>query len=292
MSDLLHVFMFEQIAVRGALVQLDECWREIRGLRNYPALLERLLGESVVASALLASTIKSTGGTLLLQMQGQGPVSLLVAECSNDFGLRCTARWDGALQVAPLRELIGDGRCAITLGGGDGRPDYQGIVPLESSTLAGALEDYMGRSEQLDTRLWLFASTVGASGLLLQRVPKRHDADPDAFNRVVHLGATATADELCTLSAPALLRRLFPEDDVRLFGGRALRFACTCSRARVQTMLETLGQSEVEQVLAEKGQVEVTCEFCNRSYLFTPTDCRQLFEANHPDASSPGENGS
>jgi molecular chaperone Hsp33 len=292
MSDLLHVFLFEQIAVRGALVQLNESWREIRGLHNYPAPLERLLGESIVASALLASTIKTTDGALILQVQGQGPVSLLVAECSNDFGLRCTARWNGALPSESLGKLFGDGRCAITLGGGEGRPVYQGIVPLESATLAGALENYMVRSEQLDTRLWLFASTTDASGLLLQRVPQRSDTDPDTFNRVVHLGATATAAELCTLSAPALLRRLFPEDDVRLFGGRELRFACTCTRARVCTMLATLGQSEVEQVLAEQGQVEVTCEFCNRGYIFTLTDCQQLFAADYPDPSSLRENGS
>ncbi len=292
MSDQLHVFLFEQIGVRGALVQLDEAWREIRRLREYPAPLERLLGESVVASALLASTIKSSSGTLLLQIQGQGPISLLVAECSNDFGLRCTAHWDGALAVAPLSDLFGDGRCAITLGGSDGRTLYQGIVPLESATLAAALENYMDRSEQLDTRLWLFTSKEGASGLLLQRVPPQRDADSDAFNRVVHLGATATADELCKLSAPALLRRLFPEDDVRLFGGRALRFSCTCTRARVQTMLETLGQREVEQVLTDQGQVEVTCEFCNRSYAFTPVECRQLFAVDHPGPSALPENRS
>ena len=114
MNDLLHVFLFEQIGVRGALVQLDESWREIRGLRSYPASLERLVGESLVASALLASTIKRTGGTLLLQMQGQGPVSLLVAECSNDFGLRCTANWAGTPPVASLSDLFGEGRCACT----------------------------------------------------------------------------------------------------------------------------------------------------------------------------------
>jgi molecular chaperone Hsp33 len=138
-SDQLHVFLFEQLAVRGALVQLDEAWREIRALRNYPPVLESLLGESVVAAALLASTIKRSDGTLLLQMQGRGPVNLLVAECSSEFGLRCTARWEGPLAPAPLKDLIGNGRCAITLGSGEGRSLYQGIVPLESPRLAGAL---------------------------------------------------------------------------------------------------------------------------------------------------------
>jgi molecular chaperone Hsp33 len=277
MSDQLHVFLFEHIAVRGALVQLEETWRTIRQLRAYPETLERLLGESVVASALLASTIKSNTGALLLQIQGQGPVQLLVAECSSDFGLRCTARWEGTLPVAPLSELFGDGRCAITIGGGDNRPLYQGIVPLESATLSGALEQYMDRSEQLETRLWLFAAPNNAGGLLLQRVPQSFDTDPDAFNRIVHLGSTVRPEELFTLSAPALLRRLFFEDDVRLFTSREVFFRCSCTRERVQAMLVMLGQIELEQLIADKGTVQVTCEFCNQAYAFSPDECRRWF---------------
>ena len=285
MSDRLHVFLFENLAIRGALVQLDETWREIRALRNYPPVLKSLLGESVVATALLSSTIKRSDGTLLMQMQGRGPVSLLVAECSSEYGLRCTARWTGAIARVPLKDLFGDGRCAITLGTGSGRPLYQGIVPLESLDLAAAIEDYMRRSEQLETRIWLFADDAAASGLLLQRIPEGVCADPDAFNRIALLSATVTPRELHSLSAPALLRRLFPEDDVRLFGGRPLHFACTCTRERVGTMLEMLGQVEVSKVVAERGQVDVTCEYCNRAYTFSAEQCGQLF-ASPPAAAN------
>ena len=287
MSDQLHVFSFEQLAVRGALVQLDAAWREIRGLRVYPRALERLLGESVVAAALLASTITRIGGRLLLQIQGRGPINLLVAECSGDFGLRCTARWQGEPASAPLGELFGEGRCAITLGGEQGRLLYQGIVPLESPTLAGALESYMRRSEQLDTRLWLFAGEAAASGLLIQRVPDWQDADADAYNRVCTLAATASAQELHALSAPVLLRRLFPEDDLRLFDGRHLSFACSCTRERVQTMLRMLGRDEVAQVIADRGKVDVTCEFCNRPYAFTADECMRMFDPGATGSSVP-----
>lgn len=281
MSDQLHVFLFERFAARGALVQLTESWRAIRRLREYPEMLERLLGESVVAAALLASTLKRSTGSLILQIQGQGPVKLLVAECASDFALRCTARWQGALAPAPLGALFGNGHCAITVGGGGDRPVYQGIVPLESATLTGALERYMDRSEQLETRLWLFASSDHAAGLLLQRVPQPEEADREDFNRAVHFAATVTASEICALSAPALLRRLFPQDDVRLFSGRTLRFRCSCTSERVRNMLLMLGKAEVEQVIADQGKVEVTCEFCNQAYSFEPAECLAWFADSH-----------
>jgi molecular chaperone Hsp33 len=214
-----------------------------------------------------------------MQMHGDGALSLLVAECSGDFGLRCTARWQGPIAAQPLTALLGSGRCAITLGGAGGEPRYQSVVPLTGSTLAAAIEGYMGRSEQLDTRIVLCAGSHAASGLILQRIPERGDTDADGWNRIVQLGSTVTAAELAELPAPALLRRLFSEEDVRLFSGRALRFACSCSPQRVLGMLRTLGPEEVEAILEEQGRVEVTCEFCGRRYAFGPAQCRELFAA-------------
>ncbi|MCC7079090.1 MAG: Hsp33 family molecular chaperone HslO [Burkholderiales bacterium] len=276
MSDSLHAFVFEGVAARGAIVQLDAAWRSLRTLRAYPAAVESLLGEGLVAAALLASTLKRTHGSLLLQMQGDGPLQLLVAECSSDFGLRGTARWSDPIERAPLNALIGAGRCVITLGGASGAR-YQGVVPLESGTLSQALEAYMRRSEQLDTRMALHADADAAAGLLLQRIPDRTDADPDAWNRVQLLAGTASTGELHALPAPMLLRRLFPQDDMRLFEGRALRFACSCSAQRVRDTLIGLGRNEVEEVLAERGSVEITCEFCGQTYALSAEQCRALF---------------
>ena len=278
MSDLLHTFVFEKSAVRGAIVQLDSAWRFMRSLRAYPPPVEALLGESVVAAALLASTLKRTHGALLLQMQGDGALGLLLAECSSDYGLRGTARWTEPIAPAPLSTLLGAGRCAITLGG-RGAPSYQGVVPIEGASLSQALESYMQRSEQLETQIALHAGTDAAVGLLLQRVPGGHDSDPDDWNRVRHLARTASAQELRELAVPTLLRRLFAHDDVRLFDGRPLAFACSCSQKRVQGMLLGLGRAEVEEVLAEQGRIEVTCEFCGQVYTFDPDQCRELFSA-------------
>jgi molecular chaperone Hsp33 len=278
MSDSLHVFLFEHCAVRGAIVQLDAAWRFMRSLRAYPAVVEALLGESIVAAALLASTLKRTHGSLSLQMQGDGPLGLLFAECSSDYGLRATAYWSGPIAPAPLSSLLGSGRCVITLGSG-GAPSYQGIVPIESSTLAQALEAYMERSEQLQTQIALDAGSDAAVGLLLQRIPGGTDADPDDWNRIRHLAHTVSARELRELTVPTLLRRLFPQDDVRLFDGRPLAFACSCSEQRVQGMLLGLGRAEAEAVLAERGRMEVACEFCGQVYTFDAERCRALFAA-------------
>jgi molecular chaperone Hsp33 len=277
MSDLLHVFVFEQIAVRGALVQLDASWRFIRSLHAHPAAVESLLGEGIVAAALLASTLKTGAENVLLQMHGEGPMRLLVAECSSEFGVRCTARYSDVDAAATLTELLGHGRCAITVSSVSTPRRYQGIVPLEEPTLARVLESYMARSEQLESRIILCADDSAASGLLLQRIPEKTDADADAWNRVFHLASTVSAQELRALAAPTLLRRLFPEDDVRLFAGRAIRFQCSCSQARVGGMLKSLGSAEVEDILAEQGKVEVTCEFCGQRYEFGPAQCRSLF---------------
>jgi molecular chaperone Hsp33 len=275
-SDLLHTFIFEHIAVRGAIVQLDSAWRFMRGLRAYPPLVQSLLGESVVAAALLASTLKRTHGSLLLQMQGDGELKLLLAECSSEYGLRATARWSESIAPAPLHELLGAGRCVITLGG-RGAATYQGIVPMERSSLSQALEDYMLRSEQLESRITLHSDAQAAVGLLLQRIPDGTDSDPDDWNRIQHLAATTSAQELRDLPVTTLLRRLFPQDDVRLFEGRRLQFACSCSLERVQSMLIGLGRAEVEEVLAEQGRMEVTCEFCGQVYAFTAAECRDIF---------------
>jgi len=278
MSDLLHTFMFEHIAARGAIVQLEAAWQSMRALRRYPSIVESLLGESVVAAALLASTLKRDRGSLSIQMQGDGDLTLLLGECSNDYALRGTARWREGIGQAPLERLIGRGRCAITLRAeGDAGASYQGVVPIEGASLAQALEAYMERSEQLSTRLFLHAALDGCSGLLLQRTPARADRDPDDWNRLQHLAATVRPEEMRDCSAPELLRRLFPHDDLRLFSGRDLSFACSCSRERVRGMLAALGAEEVESVLNEQGKMEVACDFCGRAYTLSPEECRALF---------------
>jgi molecular chaperone Hsp33 len=273
--DTLQRFVFERARVRGELVRLDETWREVRRRREYPGAVRGALGELTAASVLLAATLKFEGGALVLQVQGGHPVDLLVVECQADLSLRAMARWDGGLSGLPpqptLHELAGGGRCALTLDPGGGLAPYQGIVPLEGRTTAQVLERYMARSEQIGTLFSLASSEERAAGLLIQRLPEAGgratpDADPDLWNRVCHLAATLTRAELLERPGRDILRRLFHQEDLRLFETMPVRFACRCSRERVAGLIRMVGAEEVRKALADRGAIDVTCEFCGERY--------------------------
>ena len=307
MLDELHKFIFEGLPVRGMLVRLGPSWRESlrrrEGRGAYPAPVRALLGEMAAAATLMQANIKFDGA-LILQVFGDGPVKLAVAQVQPDLSFRATATVLGELpgdaRLAALLNVHGKGRCSITLDPQDkssGAQPYQGVVGLRGDageplqTLAEVLEHYMLQSEQLDTRLMLAATDEGAAGLLIQRLPVEGEGNlerqrredeiglNEAFNRIAHLTATLTRDELLTLDADTLLRRLYWEEDLRRFEPLAPRFACTCSRERVRRMLHGLGAPEVEGIVAERGEVEIGCEFCGLQYRFDAVDVGELFAA-------------
>lgn len=287
MSEL-HKFLFQGLPVRGMLVRLDDGWRELlrRRADAWSPTVRSLLGEMTAAATLMQAGIRFDGA-LVLQIVGDGPLKLAVAEVQPDLSFRATATLAGDVgQGDSLHELLdrhGNGRCAITLAPREPKPGqqpYQSIVPLRSpggepvAGLAHAIEHYMLQSEQLATRLVLAANDDVAAGLLVQRLPVQ--GDDDAWPRISALAATLGRDELLALDAPTLLRRLFHEEDVRRFEPLAPRFACTCSRERVRHMLLGLGRAEVESILAERGSVEVACEFCGLAYRFDEVDVGEL----------------
>lgn len=277
MKDSLQRFLFEHLAVRGELVHLDATWQAVLERHDYPAPLRAVLGELMAAGALLAATVKFDGA-VILQLHGTGPVTLIVVECTNANLLRATAKWAGDLGPGGLRTLLGAGRFSITLApASSGAPTYQGVVDLAGGTVAACLEHYMAHSEQLRTRLALAADIRHAAGMLLQELPGNRDADPDAWNRVSQLAATLTERELLELPPEILLRRLYHEDDVRLFESSPVAFRCSCTAQRVVAMLRMLGEAEVRDIIAERGAVEVTCEFCNKRYSFDAVDAEQVF---------------
>ena len=315
MSEL-HKFLFDGLPVRGMLVRLTESWREMLGRREpgqeYPPELRDMLGEMSAAAVLMQANIKFNGA-LVLQVMGDGPVKLAVAEAQPDLAFRATAKCIG--EVAPgatLEAMVnvnGRGRCAITLDPKDkfpGQQPYQGVVPLYGDQreplqkVSEVLEHYMLQSEQLDTKLVLAANGDIAAGLLIQRLPvegegnlegKRNEDDiglSDAFNRISILAGTLTAEELLTLDADTVLRRLFWEETVTRFEPQAPRFACTCSRERVGQMLRGLGREEADSVLAERGDIEIGCDFCGRHYRFDAVDVGALFTSDHDQ---PGASG-
>ena len=298
--DSMHRFVFEHYPIRGHLVHLDAAWRALIEHRDYPEGIRDLLGEAVAASLLLAATIKFDG-VLSLQLQGDGFVHLMLAQCTSGLGVRGLARYreDGerlpaaADPDARVADLIGAGNLTVTLETDAGAQRYQGIVPISGERLAESLQGYFENSEQLPTRLWLYADAQGASGMLLQRLPGESGGASragaaevdDAWRRVQLIGDTLTREELRTLTDLEILRRLFNEDDLRLFEPSPVYFRCRCSRERVAGMLQGLGEAETRGVLAERGEVEVRCDFCNRAYVFDAVDVARLFNAG---ASSDG----
>jgi len=281
LHDNLQRFVFEDTPIRGEIVRLDATYRAVLDRRDYPPAVREVLGELMAAVALLASTLKFEG-KLIMQIQGSGPVKLLMAECTQRGTMRALAQWHGDVERAPLAEMIGTGQFAITIDPDDSRERYQGIVDLEGGSVAKALEHYFAQSEQLETRLWLAADREQAAGMLLQKLPDAQREDVDTWDRAVHLGSTLTRLELLSLPVREILRRLYHEDDIRLFARQPVSFRCSCSRERVEAVLRMLGQDEVESILNERGNVDVNCEFCGAHYEFDSVDAAQLFVAAAP----------
>lgn len=307
MSEL-HKFIFDGLPVRGQLVRLTDGWRELLRRRVdsgqvLPAPVRALLGEMTAAATLMQANLRFNGA-LVLQVMGDGPVRLAVVEVQGDLAFRATAKVLGEVAAdAGMADLVNgrtESRCVITLDPCDkdqARQPYQGIVALRAAdgaplaSVSAMLEHYMRQSEQLETRLVLAANDELAAGLLIQRLPVEgagnlgevtaESAVDEAFNRIALLTATLTADELLTLDATTLLRRLYWEEPLRRFeplvGEFAPRFECRCSRGRVGRMLQGLGRDEVDGILVEQGRVEIGCEFCGLQYRFDAVDVGELF---------------
>ena len=291
-ADSLRRFVFERYPFRGQVVHLGPAWRAMMEHHEYPDEIRDSLGEAAVATVLLASTLKFHG-QLSLQLRGTGPMHLMLVECSDGLAVRGVARFREAPPTRDLRVLSGDGTLTVTLEGEDLANRYQGIVPLAGERMQDCLREYFETSEQLPTRLWLRADAEQASGLLVQRLPLTsrpasatesgsggisEEEVEDAWQRVQLVAGTVTDAELASLPDRDLLRRLFAEDDVRMFEAAPVFFRCRCSRERVETMLKSLGHDEIEGVLAERGSVEVRCEFCSRAYRFDAVDVGALFK--------------
>ncbi|MDO9282658.1 MAG: Hsp33 family molecular chaperone HslO [Methylotenera sp.] len=294
-QDTLQRFVFENTPVRGNLVNLTSTFQLALNKQSLPSGLRQALGELMAASALLTATLKMNGA-LVLQIQSKGLLKLLVVECNSDFGIRATAKWTGDVNdQQSLFDLIEHGQFMITLDPKDGGQAYQGIVPLEGDSISAILENYMLRSEQIDTKIWLSCDGNTAAGMLLQKLPEtmnqvtqnqeHAEHDVDTWNRVGHLASTITDDELLNLPTETLLKRLFNEEDIRLFEASHTAFFCSCSRESVANMLRMLGPDELSSIIEEQGQIEVNCDFCNTHYKFDKIDAAQLLVA---EVTTPG----
>lgn len=285
MSDTLQRFLFEHAAIRGEVVQLEAAWQAVLERHDYPPSVREPLGQLIAASVLLAATMKFNG-SITLQVRGDGPINLLVVDCSPHHGddesgplyhVRGMATWNGEVPEGDLQSRFGNGNLVITVDPGPGSKRYQGIVALSGSSMADAIDDYLERSEQLPTRMWLEANEQRVAGLLLQKLPEEKSEDAEAWNRVTTLAATITADELLELEQQEVIHRLFHEEDMRLFESQPVAFHCTCSSERVEDTLRGMGHDEVMAIIESEGAVEVTCQFCNRLYRYDAVDAERLF---------------
>jgi molecular chaperone Hsp33 len=304
--DEVRRFIVENRPVRGHWVRLEGAWRELRAHRDYPQPVRELLGQAVAASVLLAATLKFRG-QLTLQLQGNGAVSLLVAQCTHDYRLRAVARFDAAAVSALsangasedptgatdgiFRRLVGsEGRIAVTVEADERNTRYQGIVPLSGDSLAGSLETYFARSEQLPTRVLLAADGERGAGVLVQKLPEDAATDETQMREVWEQAERGierlSPEDLLRCPVEELLGRGFAAHDMRLFRGAPVQFECRCSHGRVTSLLRALGPDEVRDVLREQGSVTVTCEFCHRPYRFDAGDVEALFG----DGAEPGGN--
>jgi molecular chaperone Hsp33 len=276
-KDLLRRFLFAELGVRGEWVKLTDSWQAAKQHQQGPEIVQQQLGQALAAVVMLSATIKFKG-SLIMQAQGDGQIKTLVAQATDAKKIRGLVRSADEVSQGALEDLFGDGRLVLTIGSDNARP-YQGIVPLQGQNLAAAIQTYFEQSEQLKTRLWLFADDTQAAGLLLQELPQQQK-DPDDWERIVMLANTITSQELLELDSEAILYRLFNEDKVTIYPAEPVEFGCSCSREKIENTLRTLGRAELEQILQERPLIEVDCEFCNGNYQFDSIDVEKLLRTD------------
>lgn len=292
MTDTLHRFLFKNAPVKGELLHLPNTWHNMREHQHYPAPVEKILGELVAASALLSANLKFDG-SLIMQVHGDGPLQLLVAECRSDLTVRATAKIRDSVILTDnttLKELVninGNGKFAITLDPNhrqEGQQPYQSIVPLVGETMAEVLEHYMANSEQLDTKIQLAANEHNAAGFLLQRLPNHGGGLNVDFSHswqdLLSIAHTLSNDELLNTDIETLMHRLFWEHQIETHTEETVKFSCSCSTSKVHNMLVMLGKEEAFSMIDENNKVNVHCDFCGQNYTINSTTVDLLFDSN------------
>ena len=267
MSNTSHRFTLDNLDIRGQVVRLSSTWQTLMASRDYPADVVGYLGEMACVSVLVGAGLKHAGRATL-QIQGGAIAKLAVVDATHDLGLRGMATCDNDARADCFADWVRGARLALTVANSDSGQMYQSIVPVSGLTVAECFEHYFDQSEQVPTHLWAAATRDGAGALLLQKLPKADEKDPDGWARVEHLAASVTADELIHCDTETLLRRIFSEEDVRLYAPRAVTNACKRDVAKVETMLRSLGRAELDAMLTELGEIVVNDDMCNEEYRF------------------------
>lgn len=295
MSDSLHRFQLENLHVRGEWLSLGKTWQDIQSTTDYPPAIKQVLGEALVAIGLLADSLKFDG-SLVLQIHGTAPVSMLVVQATSDGSIRGMANWEGDIQRnASFKDLFqpairknnaaSQATMAISVEPNSTRSErYQSLVPLESESLVGCLTQYFAQSEQLNTRLWLAVDDTTAAGLMLQSLPseeanRSRQSESDGWEHACILADTVKKEELLELPSQDLLHRLYHEQDLRIYDAKRVRFECSCSQEKIERAIHSIGEEAAESILVEQGSITTSCDFCNTSYVLDRVDVARLFSS-------------
>ena len=278
-QDLLHRYLFDNLDVRGELVQIDNAYNEMIAKHNYPEPVKALLGELLVATCLLTATLKFEG-EIAVQLQGDGPVKYAVINGDDQQNMRGIARLQREVTGSTVKELIGQGYMVITITPTQGER-YQGIVPLEHDTLSECIESYFEQSEQLKTRLWFATDTkegsAKACGLFLQVLPEDKQKSIEDFTHLEALSNTIKDEELLELDASTILTRLYHEDNPRVFDPQPIQFKCGCNREKTMTALVNVGQQALMDDVEKNGEIKMSCHYCLKDYVFNEQDIKNIF---------------
>ena len=278
-QDLLHRYLFDNLDVRGELVQIDNAYNEMIAKHNYPEPVKALLGELLVATCLLTATLKFEG-EIAVQLQGDGPVKYAVINGDDQQNMRGIARLQHEVTGSTVKELIGQGYMVITITPTQGER-YQGIVPLEHDTLSECIESYFEQSEQLKTRLWFATDTkegsAKACGLFLQVLPVDKQKSIEDFAHLEALSNTIKDEELLELDANTILTRLYHEDNPRVFDPQPIQFKCGCNREKTMTALVNVGQQTLLDDVEKNGEIKISCHYCLKDYVFNEQDIKSIF---------------
>jgi len=272
-QDCLRRFLFEELGVRGEWVRLQNSWQQAKQYQELSSGVQEQLGQAMASVVLLSATIKFEGA-MILQAQGNGDLNTVVAHASHDRKVRGLARGNTQMEAASLSEMMGEGRLVITVEPEQGEP-YQGIVKLEGEKLADVITNYFTQSEQLETKVWLFANETHAAGLFIQELPAQESYEAD-WERISTLANTVTKEEMLSLDCEEMLYRLFNEEKVRVYEPEPIEFKCGCSSEKIETTLVSLGKKELDSIFLERDIIEVNCEFCGKHYDFDKVDIENL----------------
>lgn len=286
-EDKLHRFIFENTDIRGNYVKLSHTIEEATQHQALPQNLHAILGELMVASSLLASTLK-LDGSLTLQIQTNGPLKLLIAECNGNLGMRGTVKWRGAIEsLAPI-DLIKEGHFIITLIQKNAKTPYQGIVPMEGNSISELLENYMIRSEQIQTKLWIYSQNDIFHGLLIQKLPFNSSAEElnqdemkNIWERIVESANQSFSELRTELEVSEILQNVFSSETIRLYDPTHLGFACSCSKKSVENMLQLIGKEECNSIIEEQASITIHCDFCNKCYQYSEDEVDFVFNESN-----------